>query len=104
MITQLQQFGGVLAGASLDIASAGQGLRVAEGSNAKQGLTAAMTAGVVTTADTAVTANSRILYAQQSGTLTGVVTCTRSAGTSFTLTSSVATDTATFAYEIFEPG
>lgn len=91
-------------GGSIDVATAGQGLKVAEGSNAKQGVTAAMTAGVVTTADTSVTASSRILFSQQSGTLTGVVTCTRTAGTSFTLTSSANTDTATFAYQIFEPG
>lgn len=89
---------------TLDINTAGRGISIKEGSNAKQGLTAAMSAGVVTTANTAVTANSRILYCQQSGTLTGFVTCTRTAGTSFTLTSSVNTDTAVFAYEIFEPG
>lgn len=88
----------------VDVLTLGAGLSVKEGSNAKQGLTAAMTSGAVTTANTSVTANSRILYCQQSGTLTGFVTCTRVAGTSFTLTSSVGTDTAAFAYQIFEPG
>jgi translation elongation factor EF-1alpha len=96
--------GGITAASNIDINTAGQGLRVKEGANAKQGVTAAMVSGVVTTANTAVTANSRILYCQQSGTLTGFVSCTRTAGTSFTLTSSVATDTAVFAYQIFEPG
>ena len=87
-----------------DITTAGNGLLVKEGANAKQGVTAAMSAGVVTTANTSVGANSRIFYCQQSGTLTGFVTLTRSVGVSFTLTSSVNTDTAVFAYEIFEPG
>ena len=88
-------------GASVD---AKGGFKGGEAANAKQGVTAAMAAGVVTTANTGITANSRILYAQQSGALTGFVTCTRVVGTSFTLTSSVNTDTAAFAYEIFEPG
>jgi hypothetical protein len=88
-----------------DVTAAGSGLRVAEGANAKQG-TAVLVAGTVTVADTAVTANSRILLTSQvdGGTPGFVRVSARVAGTSFTITSSSATDTSTVAYEIFEPG
>lgn len=94
-----------LTGASFDVATAGQGLRVAEGANAKQGL-ATLVAGTVVVATTAVTANSRIfLTAQETGALTGILRVSaRVAGTSFTILSTVGTDTATVAWEIFEPG
>jgi hypothetical protein len=46
--------------ANVDIAVAGQGLRVAEGSNAKQG-TAVLVTGAKVVSNTSVTANSRIL-------------------------------------------
>lgn len=84
--------------------TAGRGLQVKEGSNAKQGVTAAMTAGSVTVANTSVTANSRISYwrATAGGTL-GHISKTQTAGTGFTLTSSSGTETSTFEYEIFEP-
>lgn len=86
------------------VATPGYGLRVAEGANAKQGLTAAMVAGTVTVANTSVTANSRINYwrATPGGAL-GHISYSKIAGTSFTLTSSSNTETSTFEYEIFEP-
>jgi hypothetical protein len=89
----------------VDVTTAGSGLKVAEGANAKQG-TAVLVAGAVTVADTAVTANSRILLTSQvdGGTPGFVRVSARVAGTSFTITSSSATDTSTIAYEIFEPG
>lgn len=91
---------GVGAGGTL-----GRGLAVPEGSNAKQG-TATLTAGTVTVSNTAVTANSRIfLTAQNTGGTPGALRVSaRTAGTSFTITSSSGTDTSTVAYEIFEPG
>lgn len=91
--------------ADLDIDSAGRGLRVAEGSNAKQG-TATLAAGTVTVANTSVTANSRIfLTAQNSGAAPGALRVSaRTAGTSFTITSTSGTDTSLVAWEIFEPG
>lgn len=84
--------------------SVGHGMRVAEGSNAKQGTTSAMVAGSITVANTSVTANSKIFPSRKTagGTL-GHISYSISAGVSFTLTSSSATETSTFAYEIFEP-
>ena len=92
-------------GGFVDIESAGQGLRVAEGANAKQG-TATLVAGTVTVANTSVTANSRIFLTGQvlGGTAGALNVTSRVAGTSFTVTSTNAADTSTFAYEIIEPG
>lgn len=88
----------------VDIDTAGQGLRVAEGSNAKQG-TATLTAGTVTVANTSVTATSRILLTAQDNNTAGALRVSaRTAGTGFTITSSNNTDTGVVAYEIFEVG
>lgn len=86
------------------IQQAGSGLRVKEGSNAKQG-TATLVGGTVTVSNTSVTANSRIFLTSQSdgGTPGFVRVSARSAGTNFTITSSSGTDTSVIAYEIFEP-
>ena len=93
---------------SFDVSTAGQGLRVAEGANAKQGTFALSGAATTVVANTSVTANSRILMTCQAlGTVTAASTLcvsARTAGTSFTVTPSQATDTSTIAYEIFEPG
>ena len=109
-IQYLPLSGGTLTGAlnvagNVDVTAAGSGLRVAEGANAKQG-TAVLVAGAVTVANTSVTANSRIfLTSQVDGGAPGFVRVSaRVAGTSFTITSSSATDTSTIAYEIVEPG
>ena len=96
-----------LTGGGLDVSQAGQGLKVAEGANAKQG-TAVLVAGTVTVADTSVTASSRIqLTPQTLGTVTApsaLCVSARTPGTSFTILASQATDTSTVGYEIFEPG
>lgn len=91
-------------GTSLAVATAGQGLQVKEGANAKQG-TAVLVAGSVTVVNTAVTANSRILLTSQvdGGTPGWLRVSARVAGTSFTITSSSGADTSTVAYQIFEP-
>lgn len=96
---------GIVTTQGVDVNLAGTGLKVAEGSNAKQG-TAVLVAGTVTVANTAVTANSRILLTTQNpgGTAGFLVVSARVAGTSFTILSSSAADTSTVAYEIFEPG
>ena len=88
-----------------DVTNVGSGLQVAEGTNAKQG-TAVLVAGTVTVANTSVTANSRIFLTSNAdgGTVGFLRVSARVAGTSFTITSSSATDTSTIAYEIFEPG
>lgn len=103
---------GITAGGSLttqlgvvDVQTASQGLQVKEGSNAKQG-TATLAAGTVTVANTSITANSRILCTGNTagGTPGGANVSARTAGTSFTITSTNAADTSVVAFEIFEPG
>lgn len=91
-------------GADLAVDTAGSGLQVKEGTNAKQG-TAVLVGGTVVVSNTAVTANSRIfLTAQNTGGTPGALRVSaRTAGTSFTITSTSATDTSTVAYQIFEP-
>jgi hypothetical protein len=91
--------------------NASGGLKVKEGSNAKQGI-ATLVAGVVAVANTSVTANSRIFLQRQTdgGTVAASYSITRTAGTSFTITAKDGTganqtaDTSVIAYEIFEPG
>jgi hypothetical protein len=89
---------------SFSVTTAGQGLAVKEGANAKQG-TATLAAGTVVVSNTSVTANSRIfLTAQTSGAAPGALRVSaRTAGTSFTITSTSGTDTSLVAYQIFEP-
>jgi hypothetical protein len=80
------------------------GLKVAEGSNARQGL-AVLVGGTVTVANTSVTANSRILVTSNvdGGTPGWLRVSARVNATSFTITSSSGTDTSSVAWEIFEP-
>lgn len=91
--------------ADFDISTAGRGLRIAEGANAKQG-TAVLVAGTVTVANTSVTANSRIDHWRQiaGGTLGHLSVGTIVAGTSFVINSSSNLDTSTIGFQIFEPG
>lgn len=105
-VTTIIAGGGFNAGVgAVDVPQVGQGLKVAEGANAKQG-TAVLAAGTVTVANTSVTASSRIVLTSNldGGTPGFVRVSARVAGTSFTITSSSGTDTSTIAYEIFEPG
>lgn len=107
MTTQfaISNVGGVTCRGNIDITVAGQGLRVAEGSNAKQGI-ATLAGGTVTVANTNITANSRIMITcQVPGGVSGFLRISaRTAGTSFTILSSNALDTSQVGYEIFEPG
>lgn len=88
------------------VSTAGKGVRVKEGSNAKQGV-ATLVLGTVVVANTSVTANSRIFLTVQSlGTVTvpsALAVSARTASTSFTILASDLTDTSVVAYEIFEP-
>jgi hypothetical protein len=86
------------------VKTAGKGLRVAEGANARQG-TAVLVAGSKVVANTSVTANSRILLTSNAdgGTPGFLRVSARVAGVSFTITSSNGADTSTVAYQIFEP-
>jgi hypothetical protein len=92
---------------SLDVSTAGQGLRVKAGLNCKMG-TGVLVAGSAVVANTSVTANSEI-FVQDTGTggaasLGSLAVSAIVPGTSFTVTSSLITDTSTFNYLIMEPG
>ncbi|MFI9200164.1 hypothetical protein [Streptomyces sp. NPDC053048] len=86
------------------ISTAGKGLKVKEGANSTMG-TATLVTGAATVATTKVTATSRIFLTSQAdgGTPGFLRVSTRSAGTSFTITSSSALDTSTVAWLIVEP-
>lgn len=90
----------------VSIATAGKGLKVAEGSNAKMG-TATLSAGTFTVATTAVTNNSRIFLTVQSlGTVSdpkAIAVTGRTDGQDFTITSADNTDTSVVAWMIVEP-
>jgi hypothetical protein len=87
----------------LAIVTAGRGVKIAEGTNAKMG-TSVLVAGTVTVATTAVTANSRIyLTPQITGGTAGFLNIgTITAGTSFVIHSSNAADTSTVAWLIVD--
>lgn len=88
----------------VSIKTAGKGLSITEGSNCKQGLTGNLVAGVLVVANTSVTSDSRIqLTRETAGGTLGHISYTKVAGTSFTITSTSATETSTFVYSIFEP-
>ena len=97
---------GVNVSGFVDVITAGKGVAVAEGTNAKQNGGVVLAAGTNTVANTSVTANSRIFVTSQAtgGTVGGENVSARTAGTSFTITSTNAADTSTVAYEMFEPG
>lgn len=85
--------------------SSALGLSVKEGGGAAKMGTAILVAGTVVVPTTAVTANTRVFVsAQAAGGTPGVVAVSaRTAGTSFTLTSSNAADTSTVAWLLVEP-
>jgi hypothetical protein len=91
-------------GGDLVIGTAGQGMKVKEGTNASMGTTT-LVAGTVVVNTTRVTANSRVfLTAQTSGAGAGALRVSaRTAGTSFTITSTSGTDTSQVAWLILEP-
>jgi hypothetical protein len=101
---QMSDAGALTVVADLDITLAGRGLRIAEGSNAKQGRST-LAGGTVTVANTSVTANSGIVPTAQDNNTTGALRISaRVVGTSFTITSSNPADSGVVFWEIFEPG
>jgi hypothetical protein len=91
---------------AVDVATAGFGLKVATGANAKLG-TGSMNGGSAVVANTSVTANSYVFITDTSAATTnvGALTVTAlSAGTSFTVKSTSALDASTFNYFIVESG
>jgi hypothetical protein len=90
---------------NVTLVSAGNGLLVKEGTNATMGI-ATLTAGTVTVSTTKVTANSRIFLTVEGGTLTNVGSpyiSARTAGTSFTVSSTNVLDAANVSWFIVEP-
>jgi hypothetical protein len=83
---------------------AGSGFFIKEGTNAKMG-TATLVAGAATVSTTKVSSTSRIFLTSNAdgGTPGWLRVSARSAGTSFTITSSSGTDTSTVAWMILEP-
>jgi hypothetical protein len=95
----------VTAGAgNVVVNTAGKGLKVKEGSNAKMGR-AVLSGGAVVVATTAVTASSEIFVTSQidGGTPGWLRVSARNAAQDFTITSSSGTDTSTVAWFIVEP-
>jgi hypothetical protein len=86
------------------IGLAGKGLRVKEGTNAKMG-TAVLVGGSKVVSTTAVTSTSRIYITSNvdGGTPGWLRVSARTAGTSFTITSSSGSDTSTVAWLLVEP-
>jgi hypothetical protein len=99
--------GNMIVTGTLDLASAGKGLKVKEGSNAKQGTLTLNGTTAVVVSNNSVTANSRIFLTTQSPAGSGPgspYVSARTAATSFSVKSTVASDTSTVAYFITEPG
>jgi hypothetical protein len=83
--------------------SAGGGLAIKEGANARMGV-ATLAAGTVTVPNTSVTATTRVILSRQAaaGTL-GQLSFTVAAGTSITINSSSNTETSTVMWMLVEP-
>jgi hypothetical protein len=95
--------GGSTSFADLAVGLPGHGLKVAEGTDAKQGI-AKLRNGIVVVADRAVTTNSRISLTLQDCASCGTLyLSTRVIGESFTVKSTNSADASTVFYEIFEP-
>lgn len=88
----------------LALQASGTGLSIKEGTDCKQGVVT-LVGGSAVVSNTSVTANSRIFITSQAdgGTPGWLRVSTRTAGTSFTITSSSGSDTSTVAYFITEP-
>ena len=86
------------------INTAGKGLRVKEGSNARMG-TATLAGGTISIANTSITATTRILYNRitTGGTVGHLRIASRSVGTNFVITSSSGTETSTVDWFLMEP-
>jgi hypothetical protein len=81
-----------------------KGLKIKEGSNARMGL-ATLSIGTAVVSNTSVGANTRIFLTPQShGANSGLVSVSaRTAGTSFTITSSNSSDANSVAWLLIEP-
>lgn len=83
--------------------TAGKGLRIKTGANARMGTSAAMVAGVIAVANTSVTANTVVfLSPATTGGAQGALSVVLNAGVGFTINSSSATDTSTVNWLLIE--
>jgi hypothetical protein len=84
--------------------SLNQGLNIKEGTDARMGV-ATLSGGTVTVNNATITADTRIFLTAQSpsGGIGALYVSARSVGTSFTITSTSATDASTVAYLLLEP-
>ena len=89
---------------NLTLGTAGNGLKIKEGSNATMGV-ATLVGGTVTVSTTKVTASSRIFLTHQTvgGTVGAVGVSARTPGASFVITSINVLDTSDVAWLIVEP-
>jgi hypothetical protein len=87
---------------ALNLGSAGGGVAIKEGGNARMGV-ATLAAGTVTVANTSVTANTRVApFRQAAGGTLGHLSVTKNPGVGFTITSSSNADTSVVAWVLFE--
>lgn len=88
---------------NLAISTAGNGLQIKEGSNARMG-TAVLVAGTVTVSNTSITSNTRIWVGMKTpgGTVGASFVSTVTIGTSFVITSTSNLDTSTVAWLLVE--
>ncbi|MFD4259950.1 glycosyl hydrolase family 28-related protein [Streptomyces sp. NPDC058534] len=88
---------------ALNLGGAGGGVAIAEGANARMGVST-LASGTVTVANTSVTANTRVaVFRQATGGTPGHLSVTNAAGTSFTISSTSTGDTSSVAWVLFEP-
>lgn len=93
--------GDATAGA-ITLPTAGGGVSIKSGANARCG-TAVLAAGTITVANTSVTANTRVMVTVQTpGGTQGFISTSKVNATSFTVTSTSATETSTVAWELVE--
>ncbi len=86
---------------SLNILTAGHGIAIAEGSNAKEGVST-LSSGTVTVSNTSVTSTSRIYCFAQDANTVGTLHVVKTPGTGFVITSSNSGDHGVVAWLINE--
>ncbi|WP_411090783.1 glycosyl hydrolase family 28-related protein [Streptomyces sp. 049-1] len=88
---------------ALNLGSAGGGIAIKEGTNARMGV-GTLVGGTLTVANTSVTANTRVAtFRQAAGGTLGHLSATKIAGASFTINSSSNVDTSVVAWVLYEP-
>jgi hypothetical protein len=89
---------------NLLVSTAGKGIRIKEGANARMGV-ATLVAGTVTVANTSITATTRIFLSNDAsgGVVGALAVSARTVGTDFTITSTSVADTSQIAWELKEP-